>query len=155
MSTLTCQVIILSWINFFLLFQKSPDVLSNELQVRSLHASLWDGEAIFWSKCLLADFQSIRKKLRALFSPGRSGEAMETSKAAEVNRSRSVSSVVGGVLALPVSVVTTVEASDWSLQFRAESPSLQSKRPLVRGVMAACVGNVQWSHVEDHTSSLR
>ena len=61
----------------------------------------------------------------------------------------------GGLFSLPVSVVTTVEASDLSLQVRMDSPSLQSKEPVVRGVMAACVGNMQWSPVEDHTSSVR
>ena len=63
--------------------------------------------------------------------------------------------VSSSFFALPVSIVTSVEASDWSLQIRLDSPSMQSKGPLVRGVMAACMGNVQWSHVEDHTSSIR
>ena len=126
-------------------------MLSNELQVRSLHTSLWDGEAIFWSKCILANLLRTRDKLRVLLlAHNRPSAGVKGSK-----HPKSISSVVGGVLAMPLSVVTTVEASDWSLQCRTESPSLQSKRPLVRGVMAACVGNVQWSRVQDHSTSVR
>lgn len=126
-------------------------MLSNELQVRSLHTLLWDGEAIFWAKCILADLLRARDRLRALLQAySRPSSGVKQSK-----HPKSISSVVGGVLAMPLSVVTTVEASDWSLQCRTESLSLQSKSPLVRGVMAACVGNVQWSRVRDHSTSVR
>lgn len=123
-------------------------MLSNQLQVSSVHASLWDGEVVFWTKYITRNLQRTRLKLRTLFQ-SRNGDLADRS-------SRNTAGSVAGVLfALPVSVVTTVEASDWSLQVRVDSPSLQSKRPIVRGVMAACVGNVQWSPMEDHTSSIR
>ena len=53
---------------------------------------------------------------------------------------------------LPFSVVSTVEASDWLVLVRMVPSSLQSKGPVVRGVMAACVGHVQCSPLENHTS---
>lgn len=125
-------------------FQKSSEVLSNQLQVSSVHASLWDGEAVFWTKSIARNLQRTRVKLRTLF------------KSRSRNSSKdSTASVVSVLFAFPVSVVTTVEASDWSIQVRVDSPLLPSKRPVMRGVMAACVGNVQWSPVENHTSSIR
>lgn len=128
-------------------FQKSSDVLANELQVRSLHCSLWDGEVIFWSKYILNNFHRTRDKLRTLLLKRQNADAGKSR--------RNVLSMVGGVLALPMSVVTSVEASDWSVQVRTESPSLQSKQPLVRGVMAAGVGTVQWSRTQDNSTSVR
>lgn len=139
---------VLSLRQILLQIKKASNVLSNELQVRSLHTSLWDGEAIFWSKHLLSSIQNSREKLRMLL--------LSYSLRGGTDHTDAGSSLVDGILALPESVVTTVEASDWSIQARTDSPELQSsKRPLVRGVMATCVGNIQWSNAEDHTSSIR
>ena len=41
-------------------------------------------------------------------------------------------------------VVTTVEASDWSISLRMDTPTLQSKEPLVQAVLASCAVNLQW-----------
>lgn len=126
-------------------------MLSNQLQVSSVHASLWDGEAVFWTRHVTTSVQRTRTKLKALMR-GRSSK-----DPAERSKDGGAGVAAGLLVALPMSVVTTVEASDWSVQLRVDSPSLQSsKRPVVRGVMAACVGNIQWTPLEkDHASSLR
>ena len=150
-----------------LLFQKSSEILSNELQIRSLHASLFDGETVFWSKCIVSNLQRTVKKLKTILKShsasnsysmesASSSVAMESVSSSSVGGiSSSLGSVSSLIRALPLSVVTTVEASDWSVQVRTESLAVQSKRPLVRGVMASCVGNIQWSPVQDHASSIR
>ena len=130
--------------------QKSSDVLSNQLQVSSAHATLWDGEAIFWTQCILSNLWRSKQKLGALLQAGEEGGGVREGTGRGV-----ASSLAGTVFGSPVSVVTTVETSDWSLQVRVDSPSLLSKGPVMRGVMAACVGHVQWSLVDDHTSSIR
>ena len=43
------------------------------------------------------------------------------------------------------SAVTTVEASDWSVSMRMDTPTLQSKEPLVQAVLASCAANLQWA----------
>ena len=48
------------------------------------------------------------------------------------------------LFALPISVATTLEASDWSVQLRPDAASLQSKEPLCRVVAATVVASVQW-----------
>ena len=93
------------------------------------------------------NLQRTRSKLKNL---------LHNRTSANNNKTKASSGLAAGLLfASPVSVVTTVDASDWSLQVRMDAPLLQSKRPMLRGVMAACVGNVQWSPVEDNTSSIR
>ena len=42
-----------------------------------------------------------------------------------------------------MSVVTTLEASDWSVQLRPDAVSLQSKEPLCRAVAGALSASVQ------------
>lgn len=130
--------------------QKSADVVSNQLQIRSLHSSLWDDETLFWTRHIARNLQRISNRWKMLWSHKR--RKVETRKSFTGSNA---SLLARRILNLPVSVVTTVEASDWSLQVRVESPFLQSKQPVVRGVMAACMGNLQWSPVEGHTSSIR
>ncbi len=126
--------------------QKSDKVLSTHLQIHSLHASLWDNEAVFWTKCILNNIKRTRNQLRII------NEGIS-----KVNTSKGTlgSSIPERILSLPVSVVTTMDASDCSLQIRMDSVSLQSKGPVARAVMAACVANMQWSPMEDNISSVR
>ena len=56
------------------------------------------------------------------------------------------------------SAVTTVEATDWSVSLRMDTPTLQSKEPLVQAVLASCALNVQWAtpdSVEDTATMVR
>ena len=46
------------------------------------------------------------------------------------------------------SVVTTMEATDWSVSLRMDTPTLQSKEPLVQAVLASCAVNLQWAKPE-------
>ena len=54
------------------------------------------------------------------------------------------------------SAVTTVEATDWSVSLRMDTPTLQSKEPLVQAVLASCALNVQWakSHTADDSATM-
>ena len=55
------------------------------------------------------------------------------------------------------SAVTTVEATDWSVSLRMDTPTLQCKEPLVQAVVASCAGNLQWTDpsATNTTSSVR
>lgn len=46
------------------------------------------------------------------------------------------------------SAVTTVEATDWSISLRMDTPTLQAKEPLVQAVLASCTANLQWTPPE-------
>ena len=91
-------------------------------------------------------FQESLRKLRTSLKSRTSSSQASSSNA--LNNFHSL-------FALPVSVVTTVEASDWSVQVRLDAVSLQSKEPVCRAVMAACAANVQWSPVKDETTTIR
>ena len=127
-------------------------MLSNHLQLSSLHASLWEEEAVFWSKRISKDIIGTAAKLTGSKATSTSANA-QTSDGDALQRSSS--SDPDKPFFIPFSVVTTVEASDWSVQVRMSASSLQSKGPVLRGVMAASVGHVQWSPLEDHTSTVR
>ena len=110
--------------------QSISSSLSNRAQVDSLHSSLWESETIFW----LRHTQDVAKKLR-------------TKLHSSLSRTKDVDSyhdLLSQLFGLPVSVATTLEASDWSVQLRPDAISLQSKEPLCRLVSAAMVASVQW-----------
>ncbi len=134
-SYVACQ-----YLNFFTL-QKVAGVLSNHLLLSSLHASVWEDEAVFWGKHAVKDVTKTFTRLKQ-------------KSQSSAQRQSSVSKLTKTPL-IPFSVVTTVEASDWSVQVRIMSPSLQSKGPVMRAVMASSVGHVQWSPQGGHTSAVR
>ena len=45
------------------------------------------------------------------------------------------------------SAVTIAEATDWSVSMRMDTPTLQSKEPLVQAMLASCAANLQWSQL--------
>lgn len=102
---------------------------------------------VFWTKCIVSNLLRTKRKLLPIVK----SSSIHSNVPEEDERGAS-SLVLRKVFSLPFSVVTTVEASDWSVQVRMSPTSLQSKGPVVRGVMAACVGHVQWSPLEDHIS---
>ena len=51
------------------------------------------------------------------------------------------------------SAVTTVEATDWSVSMRMDTPTLQSKEPLLQAVLASCAANLQWNECETSDTS--
>ena len=67
------------------------------------------------------------------------------------------SNLLSQLFGLPVSVATTLEASDWSVQLRPDAVSLQSKEPLCRLVAAALVANLQWEPCTEnqHTTTVK
>ena len=110
--------------------QSSSNSLSNRAQVDSLHASLWESETVFW----LRHAQDISKRF-------------STKLQSSLSRTKGATSshnLLSQLFGLPVSMATTLEASDWSVQLRPDAVSLQSKEPLCRLVAAALVSSVQW-----------
>ena len=109
---------------------------------------------MFWSKFTQENFNNIRAKLKA----ARSAKRADKSKVATIDQERTKSSTLSQLLSrifnLPLSVVTTVEASDWSVQLHMDSLGLQSKEPFCRVVMAACAGNVQWNDPKEDEAAI-
>lgn len=122
--------------------QRSSQCLSNRLQIDSVHVSLWEGEAVFWSVFALDTIRTYSK---------RSPKTTNTENAS-TNAALDLASLL---FSLPVSMVTTVEASDLSLVVRMDTPTLQSKEPVYRVVMASGAANVQWNAVEEESTTIR
>lgn len=99
------------------------------VRVDSLHGSLWECETVFWLKHAQEIGNKFRTKLRSLSSRTRSASDSP--------------SLLSLFFAVPMSVVTTLEASDWSVQLRPDAISLQSKEPLCRAVAGALSASVQ------------
>ncbi len=95
---------------------------------------------MFWSKYARDTLNKIKVKLKS----------DEKSQSVE-----NTFSIMSHLFGLPLSVVTSVECSDWSVQLHSDVPSLQAKEPLCRVVMATCAGNVQWDPVEDKSTTLK
>ena len=113
-----------------LTLQSSSSSLSNRVHVDSLHGSVWESETVFW----LTHIQQVAEKFR-------------TKLQSSLSRTQGVAGsldLLAQFFALPVSMATTLEASDWSVQLRPDAISLQSKEPLCRMVAAALVANIQW-----------
>ena len=110
---------------------------------------------VFWSKFTQENLGKIQTKLKA--ARGLAKRADMSSVATidqERTKSSSMSKILSRIFNLPLSVVTTVEASDWSVQLRMDSSGLQSKEPFCRVVMAACAGNVQWNDPEEDEAKI-
>ena len=129
--------------NFSPLLQSSSKSLSNRAQVDSLHASLWESETVFWLRHVQDVGKRFRTKLQSLLS--------------RTKGATSSSNLLSQLFGLPVSVATTLEASDWSVQLRPDAVSLQSKEPLCRLVAAALVANLQWEPCAEnqHTTTVK
>ena len=123
--------------------QSSSSSLSNRAQVDSLHASLWESETVFWLKHVQDVGKRFRTKLHSSLS--------------KTNRVTSSYNVLSQLFSLPISVATTLEASDWSVQLRPDAVSLQSKEPLCRLVAAALVASLQWEPCAEnqHTTTVK
>ena len=133
-------------------WQRAEGVVSSQLQLRSLHASLWEEETVFWCRHIASDLTKLSSLPRSqpAISAAVSSSSRNSGEEGTLDHSPNTESPMP---TFPISVVTSVEASDWSVQVRMSPPFLQSKAPVVRGVMASSVGQVQWSPMGDHTSS--
>ena len=100
------------------------------IQVDSLHGALWESETIFWLKHANELATNLRTKLQ--------------SSSSKTKGVASSPEYLSQLFALPVTVATTLEASDWSVQLRPDAVSFQSKEPLCRTVAGALVASVQW-----------
>ena len=114
--------------------------LTNKLQVDSFHVSLWEEEVVFWSKHIQDSLNKIKVKLKSRLHD-------RNSQQKSINTSHLFNS--------PLSVVTSLESSDWSVQLHTDTPTLQAKGPVFRVVMATCAGNVQWDAPQDNTTTLK
>ncbi len=116
--------------------------LANKLHIDSLNATLWEEEVLFWYKYARETFNKIKVKLKS--------QQNKNSHQSQQNSSNFISRL----FKLPLSVVTSLESSDWSIQLHSEAPTLQAKEPLCRVVMASCACNVQWDSPEVNKSTL-
>ncbi len=131
---------------YFIIFhfpQMTSKELTNKLYVDSLNFTVWEEEVVFWSKYAKDNLNKIKVKLKS-FPP-------EEQRQSQPNSFNLISRLFNS----PLSVVTTVECSDWSIQLHSDMPSLQAKEPLCRVVMATCVGNVQWDSPEDKSTTIK
>ena len=122
--------------------QHSSQTISNNIQIESVHASIWDSEATFWTQYLLETM-------------GNKAGVPRTNKKWDIPSKQRISEFLASAVTLPVSMVTTIEASDWSILLRMDTPTLQSKEPVCRAVMASSVVNVQWSPVHEGSTIVR
>ena len=124
--------------------QHSSDVLSNSVQVNSAHVSIWEGEAAFWVRYLLDTINTYRTKMKSSQTRRKTLPAKQR-----------IYEFLNQLFALPVSMVTTVEVSDWSIQLRLDAGTLQSKEPVCRLVVASCAVNVQWIAMKEDSTTVR
>ena len=113
------------------------------VQIDSLHGALWESETIFWLKHAREIGGKVRNKLQS------------KTKFSSVTKSPNL---LSQLFSLPISVATTLEASDCSVQLRPDVVSLQSKEPLCRTVAGTLVASVQWEvpQIEkEHTTTVK
>ena len=124
--------------------QHSSGTLSNSVQVDSVHVAIWEGETIFWVRYLLNTINTYRTKAKL---------KQKTRKTLPANQR--IYSFLNHLFVLPVSMVTTMEVSDWSIQLRLDAETLQSKEPVCRFVVASCATSVQWGALEKDSTTVR
>ena len=101
---------------------------------------------MFWLRYIRDSITSYRAK-------SKSGLRQDPEKQASAKQR--TSSFLNAIVNSPVSMVTTLEASDWSVLLRMDAPTLQSKEPVCRAVMASGVANLQWSEVKEDSTTIR
>ena len=114
------------------------------MQVDSVHVAIWEGETIFWVRYILDTINTYRTKAKL---------KQKTRKTLPANQR--IYSFLNHLFVLPVSVVTTMEVSDWSIQLRLDAETLQSKEPVCRFVVASCAASVQWGVLEKDSTTVR
>ena len=114
------------------------------MQVNSAHVSIWEGETAFWVRYLLDTINTYRTKVKS-----------RQKKRKTVSANQRIYEFLNHLFALPVSVVTTVEVSDWSIQLRLDAGTLQSKEPVCRLVVASCAINAQWAAMQEDSTTVR
>lgn len=114
------------------------------MQVDSVHVAIWEGETIFWVRYILDTINTYRTKAKL---------KQKARKALPANQR--IYSFLNHLFVLPVSMVTTMEVSDWSIQLRLDAETLQSKEPVCRFVVASCAASVQWGVLEKDSTTVR
>lgn len=146
--------------------QYSLKQLSNMIKVESLHSTLREDEMVYWSKYFIKSISSLRETASS-HKQKRGWEQLLLYIYLHVrtvtiiySSYRNPSSSVKGVpdilrMVMTSSAVTTMEATDWSMSMRMDTPTLQAKDPLVQAVSASCAINLQWTNPDtDNTSAI-
>lgn len=134
-----------------LLFQLSSEALTNKAHIDSLHVCLWEKETVYWNRFAQKSMNKLKEKLKMAASPPRDGD---DSTLEEHKLTSSALGFISQIFNLPLSVITTIEASDWSAQLHMDSPSLQSKEPFCCVGVASWAAYIHWNELTDKQDSI-